>query len=348
MSLIDTFFAILSTQKKAGDRAEDGRPHGDSQDMLNMNVKPLESKESTPLFPVEGSRRSRPRTYVESKVEVVSPEAARSLRDTAHFERQRNISPQNVSRLAAAMEAGQFVPGTQVYICTLPSGRELIVNGNHTLEAVATCGIAQALTITRKVVRDENEAGEIYATFDIQKVRSWRDSMRAIGADDDLPMAETVLSAVRFINNRFSAKTDVTTSRVDQIARVEEYRVAAHQWSDALYGGTLNSRRLLRRASVAAIALVSFRYQPSLAHEFWGRIAHDNGLTNDMPEKALLNWLRNVRNSSGGASRVEHAKAAALAWNAAWRGDKRAYIKPGLMTAFFMLGTPYASGLGEQ
>ncbi len=50
MSLLDTFIAILSTQKKAGDRAEDGRPHGASQDMLNMNVKPLESKADAPLF----------------------------------------------------------------------------------------------------------------------------------------------------------------------------------------------------------------------------------------------------------------------------------------------------------
>lgn len=321
---------VSAPEQKKGDRAEAGRPRISDMQHVMERMPPV-----------------KPRPYAESKVELVTPDRARRLRDTAHFERQRNISPHNVKRLATAMAAGQFVPGTQVYICFLPDGRELIVNGNHTLEAVAACGVPQILTITRKLVMDENEAGEIYATFDIQKVRSWRDSMRAIGADENLPMADTVLAAVRFIDGGFKGAIDSTSSRVNQIAKVEEYRLAAQQWADAIYGGPTSSTKLLQRAAVAAIALIGFRYQPSFAHEFWSRIAQDNGLTNDMPEKALLNWLRNVRGTSGSSSRIEHAKASAAAWNAAWRGEKRTYVKPNQMTTFFMLGTPYANGLGE-
>jgi hypothetical protein len=282
-----------------------------------------------------------------STVEVISGEQARHLRDTCHFPRQRNISDHNVTRLAAAMRARRFVPGTQVFLCVLPDGTMHIVNGNHTLEAVYACDIPQVLTITKLPVANQDEAGEVYATFDIQKVRTWRDSMRAVGADEGIPMADKVLAAVRVIDGRFGSKNDATVPRVDQIARIEEYRLAAHMWATAIAGGVSGSTGMIKRAAVIAVALVGFRYQPSFANEFWSRIAQDDGLTKGMPEKALLHWLRNTHNAAGTSARVEHCKAVAAAWNAAWRGEQRDYIKPNSMSSFFMLGTPYANGLGE-
>lgn len=48
--LIGTFLTILSIEKKAGVRAEDGRPQGASQEMLNMPTKSAESKADATLF----------------------------------------------------------------------------------------------------------------------------------------------------------------------------------------------------------------------------------------------------------------------------------------------------------
>ena len=299
--------------------------------------------EPTPIFLSEQGRRE-----VVSTVEWITPETARRLRDTAHFDRQRNISRINVERLATEISEGNFVKGTQIYIAVLPDGSERIINGNHTLEAVAHCGIPQLLTVTRAAVPDENAAGRIYAVFDIQKVRTWGDSLRASGMGDDIPNAKYVLSAIGAIENDFyqaSLYKAGARSRLHRLERLDEYRVAAEMWSSAVAGAPSESVRLIRRSVVMAVALETFRYQPSAAMEFWGRCAHDDGLTVGMPEKALLIWLRNNKMGASVVMR-EAAKATALAWNAAFRGDERHYVKPGAMGSFFLLGTPLASGLG--
>lgn len=283
-----------------------------------------------------------------SSIEIVTPATARHLRDTAHFDRQRNINERNVARLAAEMAAGRFTPGTQIYICVLPDGSELIVNGNHTLEAVDRAGVPQILTITRKAVPNADAAGRIYAVFDIQKLRTWRDSLRAAGTGNDIPNAGQVLSAIGIIERGFAQFSFGAESRIDRIEKMEEYRVAAQLMADATAGAPKHNLGLIRRAAIMAVALETFRYQPSLASEFWGRIAHDDGLTSKMPEKALLHWLRNSRAAGGALSQREHCRAAALAWNAAFRGEQRHYLRPNSMVSFFILGTPWSHGLKGQ
>jgi hypothetical protein len=89
-----------------------------------------------------------------------------------------------------------------------------------------------------------------------------------------------------------------------------------------------------------------FRYQPSLAAEFWYATAHDEGLVTGQPEKALLSWLRNSVAAGGQSAQREHCRATALAWNAAFKGREIQYVKPNQMAAFCLLGTPWANGLG--
>ncbi|MDP2619521.1 MAG: hypothetical protein Q8P46_05015 [Hyphomicrobiales bacterium] len=283
---------------------------------------------------------------VESTVQVVTPEVARHLRETAHFERQRKISEGNVKRLAAEMQVGRFIPGTQVYICVLPDGKELVINGNHTLEAVAACGIPQVLTVTRKQVADIDDAGRIYAVFDIHKARSWIDSLRATGQGEDVAMAPKVLSAIGVIRNRFEQiKGEAFVSRLDRLNSLKKYKEPAELLSAVLQGAPTETATYVKRAAIMAVALETFRYQASQAAEFWRRFAQDEGLVAGMPERAFLIWLRNNRNTSGASPRRVQARAAALAWNAAFRGDEIKMVKPNGMAAFYLLGTPWAKGL---
>ncbi len=314
-------------RKKSG-----GSPGGVRQRIKDMKIV---AKNETPAN----------RSDLVSTVELITPEAARWMRDNYHFERQRNINQRNVDRLAAEMKAGRFTPGTQIYICTLPDGSNVIVNGNHTLEGVAQSAVAQVLTITHKRVADLDEAGRIYAVFDIQKVRSWRDSLRATGQGEDFPFAEKVLAALGVIELRFNTSQITATSRIQRINAMEDYRDAVEILSDALSGGSTETRRLITRAAVFAVALETSRYQPSLAGEFWSKISRDDGLVKGTPEKALLGWLRNVRSSTGYSIRRAHALAAASAWNAAFKGEGRDHLKPGAMSSFFLLGTPWSNGV---
>jgi hypothetical protein len=318
------------------------RRDGETEKGPHRSATPSESKMN-----ITAQRAMVQYDSVRSGLERITPEEARRLRDTAHFPRQRNISNSNVERLAHEMRTGRFTPGTQVYIGVLPDGKEWVLNGNHTLEAVHASGIPQLLTITRKSVADEDDAGRVYAVFDIQKVRSWGDSLRATGAAEDLPNADKFLSAVGVIKNRFAQGNFAhMASRLDRIGALVEYREPAEFWNMITAGGCRHATRLMSRAAVLAVALETIRYQPSFAIEFWGRIASDNGLVSTMPEKALLSWLRNNKSSGGVKNQGDHARAAAAAWNAAFRGEERQYVKPNSMTSFFLLGTPWANGLG--
>jgi hypothetical protein len=280
---------------------------------------------------------------ITTKVELITPERARIMRDTAHFERQRNLSPGNVDRLAKEMAAGRFTQGTQIFLCVLPGGRDRIINGNHTLEAIHKSGKPQLLTITRVEVENMDEAGRMYAVFDLQKVRSWGDSLRGTGLGEGIPQAVAVVAALGIIQVGFKAGGISAGSRIERLDMLDDYRYAAELWGDAVTGATKQNVSFLKRASVLAVALETLRFQPHAAHAFWHRVAQDNGLTAGMPERALLNWLR-ANKISGETDRHEHVKAAALAWNAFFKGATPGWIKPRSMTSFYLLGTPWVPG----
>lgn len=284
---------------------------------------------------------------VTSTVELVTPERARHLRDTAHFERQRNINQKNVQRLATEILAGRLTDGTQIYLCELPNGELRIANGNHTLEAVALAGKPQLLTMTTKKVKDLDEVGSIYAVFDIQKVRTWSDSAKAMGVDQEVPNSQKILPAVRLIQSGF----DVSRERAsvhETLANVHSYQEEAIRFDDLRKRSMSDTARLMTRAGILAIILETLRYQPSLAFEFWTEVAEDDGLGNGNPAKALLNWLRRQAGVSGGVAQKEHMLAAAQAWNARFKDEERQIIRVSKSNSLHLLGTPHDSGFNPD
>ncbi len=280
---------------------------------------------------------------ITSEIEWVTPEKARHLRRTANFERQRNIKSKNVNRLCNEMIAGRFIPGTQVYLCELPNGELRIANGNHTLEAVALSGQPQCLTVTKHKVKNLVEVGDIYAVFDIHAIRTWNDSAKALGIDDQVPMLSKVMPAVKAIERGFTKLASSEDSRTDNLEAISAYAREAEIFSGLVRGCTSDSGKLLSRAGVLAIILETLKYQPSLGAEFWGDIVADDGLRTGMPEKALLNWLRNNK-SAGGKVMVDNTMIASVAWNAKFEGEEIKRLKIEDTSTFHLLGTPHAKG----
>lgn len=280
---------------------------------------------------------------VTSTVELVTPEKARHLRDTAHFERQRNINQKNVQRLAHEIREGRLTDGTQIYLCELPNGELRIANGNHTLEAVSLAGKPQLLTMTTKKVRDLVEVGLIYAVFDIQKPRTWMDSAKAMGVDQEMPNTQKILPAVRLIQSGFAAAT-ARASVHETLENVHSYQEEAVRFDELKKGSMSDSARLMTRSGVLSVILETLRYQPSLAYEFWTEVAEDDGLANGNPAKAFLNWLRRQPSTSGGGSQREHVLAAAQAWNARFKDEERQLIRVAKSNSFYLLGTPHDGG----
>lgn len=283
---------------------------------------------------------------IKTKTIWITPEDARKLRDTCQFEWQRKISERNIERLSNEMKRGTFIPGTPIILAVFPNGDRALLNGNHTLEAVVDSGVTIPLTFIDIRCIDLKEAGAIYATLDIQKARTWEDTLKGSG-NSEFPLGGKAVSAIGLVlqNFRYDPKNiEVITSRTYRLDQLDDYRVASEVIQGAI-AGTPN-RRLVLRAAILAVALGTAKYQPSKATEFWGEIARDDGLVTGMPQKALLRYMQNHR--PNGADNNLHMVAAALAWNAFFDGRDLETCKPGSVIEFHLTATPWSRTQRKQ
>ena len=278
---------------------------------------------------------------ITTEVIMLTPEVAEMMRTTCLFERQRPVSERNIERLAHEMVNGTFVRGTPIFVAVFPNNMMRMLNGNHTCEAVRKSGIAIPVVIIYLKVVDIEAASAIYSVLDIQKARTWSDALKARGTFDDFPMAKSVLSAIGFIMTDFrhDPLNTAIKSRDSRFAELTKYRPAAEMLADAIANAPGVNTRKLRLVPVLSVALISTRYQPSMAAAFWSGLVYDDGLPANDPRKALLRYLNNLTNP-GTALWEDMARAAALAWNAGFERRKLEVCKPNQMGTFRIIGTP--------
>jgi hypothetical protein len=229
-----------------------------------------------------------------SKLLTIDGEQARQFRLACRYPGQRKISAGNVARLSLAMQRGTFVQGTSIHFCALPDGKTYLINGNHCMEAVVSCGIPQVFNVVVIPVADMAAVADIYMNFDTHKQRTWQDAVRAQGLDQDIPMAEAVTAALGLVMQGFrynSTNVDANTDRGKRFLLVRQYEAYAAQMHAAISGTPNLNRRLCLRRAVLGVALETFRYQGPTAADFWGGLAKDDGLAARDPRKTLLRYL---------------------------------------------------------
>lgn len=281
----------------------------------------------------------------------VTPELAAQWIAERKFDRQRKIDPKNVERLASEMTNGWFVAGTPIFVCILPDGRMLQVNGNHTLRAVVKSGVTVPLTVIYRHVQNEDEAGEIYAVIDYQKVRTKADGLKAMALEDG-PLVSEAMSAMSFLLTDFRDKADSATAKSQQRQHQElkKYENALallySAWKNAK-GKSVNSENVkaLQRGPFMAVAMATARYSPSLALEFWGGAARNDGLASTDPRGVLLNFAKGAK-TGGTDRRMLAVQYSAATWNAFYEGDSRHFVQPARLKGenFRLLGTPWHRG----
>lgn len=287
---------------------------------------------------------------------MVTPTMARTLRETAKYERQRPIHDGHVNRLASEMLAGRFTAGTTVHICRF-GDTVAIVNGNHTLEGIIESKVTVPLLFLYTVVKSEEEIARIYASHDIGRARVWADAIRAAGLFGDMDASQQFISsfgsALLPIQLKFqdfqlrnvtsdgpratSAAQIRARSRELRIALMREYRPQAEFYYLAVKLGRPRIQLWMRRATVFAIALETFKAQPSMATEFWEGLARDDGLKKTDPRKQLLTYLAEHPATE---SRVVQSRAIASAWNAFFEKRTVTFLR-GSDQPFVLRGTPW-------
>lgn len=287
------------------------------------------------------------KALLKSELVDVTPALAANLRASSHFERQRVLRQPHIDRLASEMKNGTFVPATQIYLAVLPDKSMRILNGNHTLEAVAKGDFPVPLTLTYHTVKDLDEAGRLYARFDIQRTRTWGDAYKAYGFDAAIPSEwmTKIGSALGMIISGFSSRTLLVDnnmrSRDIRSQFMEAYKDTALLLLNSFNHPTAEAVRFMKRRQVLAIALETARYQPSAAAEFWSEFVRDDGLKNGNPRKTLLKYLRESGSANSLTEAIGQATAIALAWNAFYKGKEIVTLRPGATNSFVIAGTPW-------
>jgi hypothetical protein len=235
-----------------------------------------------------------------------------------------------VAYLLDIMERGQL---TDLVISEveMPDGRRVLVDAYHRLTALIHYGRSlPAVLITYKANSDD-ELAERYGKIDRPLVRRPIDMLRAAGLERESGLKpkqlKVVSSGAHIAHHNFGGVSfSRQKSLIDRTDETSEWLDEGLLFMAAIEGCSNEVRKLLERAPVCAVALVTFRHQAEAATAFWHTTAMEDSLARDSPQAVLLKWLRssNVATAKG---RAHYSRYVSLAWNAFFQGRRLTILK---------------------
>lgn len=271
--------------------------------------------------------------------ELITPKQA-ELWLSSVYEGQRRVRQYHVNHLASEMKKGKFMPTAVIHFCML-NGKPHLVNGQHTLRAIVESQVPQKLTVVRVSVTSELELARMYMSYDIGIKRSLKDAIKALGLEEITGLSydhiSKLCSACTWIERGFHYRF-IKTLENRKVLPFEDQINLAQPWFDE-YKMVFNTispcgstiRNKIQKNSVLSVALITFRYRPQNAEDFWRQVAQDDGLRISDPRKTLHNYLLKyvdiTRVSSGDKRQyIVHpdtfSRAVARAWNGFMSGEE--------------------------
>lgn len=339
---IKSFFADIGKKKAPVDA---GAVVQLETEVTNMNLQeamPLDNPTAT-----VSSASSRRPLNLGNGLMTVTPEIAERILAECNFEGQRVIDKRTAAALALEMKLGIFTEGMQLHFARL-NGRVILVDGQHRLTGVIRAGEAVKFNIWITDADTTEEVEALYYRHDlVSRKRSVGDGLRAIHIDERQNLSPTqaqrVIAAVKVIEGgiatpnqgRRSAEMMVMDRVLD---KAKSWWPAARMFYDAISGAPAKNCLGLQRKEILAVALMTCRYQPERAPDFWGPAAHDDGLRKFDPRKQLLKFVEDIRGFDGGNNGA--VRAAALCWNAWGEGKPIQVLRAGGDAPIVINGTP--------
>lgn len=240
----------------------------------------------------------------EHDIVEVSPETA-EVWLKSQFEGQRRLREHHVYLLAQEMESGNFIPHSSIVFADY-GGKSYLIDGQHRLQAVTLYGKTVKMPVLRRKATSLREVQEWYSSIDQGLRRTAGDAIRAQGLASELSLTERQAArlggAVRQITTGFldatagigSAKRARVRARSNAFVSelMRKWSKEAQTYFSLIQGGEQSNYYLFERASVMACALLTLKYVPEKAKEFWSGAARDDGLSRHDPRKRFLVWLR--------------------------------------------------------
>jgi len=260
----------------------------------------------------------------------IDSELASLMLEYNSFKRQRRVSKDNINLLKRAMIEGKFIPECITFAVYIDEMGDLVckvINGQHRLLAIVDAEVVGYDFTVRYVPFDSYESAALaYSSLDKNKGRSFADHLVATGMIDNIALISQIKSGLRNIAMhikcefkagrsayRGGAKDDIENGEI-----ASEYLDAIEAYSDLCRSGSVNSRKIFARHSVAAVAIVTIKHFDDDEREataFWSKAITGIGLRDGDPEKALFDKLYSIEGSDDTTNAIR-ARAAAIAWNA--------------------------------
>lgn len=287
---------------------------------------------------------------VRSELVTVTPQMAEQWLSHANYERQRKRAEWHVNRLAGEMEKGRFVAGTQIHFCLL-GGKLKLVNGQHTLAAIARSGIPITLNVLHTQVESEAELGQLYGRHDRHRSRTPHDAFLGMGLAAELELSEQEVNAfasgLKWVLANFRrysvhhGDVEISTSLDFLAEHMRDYASYARRYFEFVREARHGMKGAFKRSPVVAVGLVTIKHQPDKAKDFWSGCADDDALVRLDPRRALNVFLS--KNTSGHGDPVQYIRHVAGAWNKFYESGTLQLLRPGDSgkIGVTIKGTPY-------
>lgn len=291
-------------------------------------------------------------------VEAITPEkAAEYLR--YNYAHNRKPRKHHVAFLANEMRCGRFMPTAEIHLM-FRNGEPVLVNGQHTCAAIVQYGKPVAVTVRKTLAR---EAGQIALTYafghDTGLRRTFNDAMGSYNLSEatglTLRQVEALASAIRHIKSGFDKSRSGDGVVKQSPADIVEYIYVWAAEAKVLFSVTNycdnNITGLLKKTGALSVAILTIRYQPEKALDFWRGVAMPEGIHWGDPRWTARRALEDSKGRAGtkGITPGRLARQLARAWNAHYKGEELKQIKVNDEYApIVLLGTPYNGKQSED
>jgi len=258
---------------------------------------------------------------IKTEVVTLSPRDALGVLAEFKYKLQRRVRDHQVKRYNEEMKKGEWAPGGQIIIAHW-HGNTFNLDSNHRLHALALGGVPNiTFTITHYFFDDKatmRDIADYYAKIDQGLMRSWRDITTAYELVErkkalNITLVNRMGPAIAHMYFNFGrlSRTHHYLSKVDQVKYTEKFVGMAAKYWEAIDGGEFAAD--LKQSAYFSLGMITFKYAPDQALDYWSGISYNDGLRNVDPRarivKLIIDRSRNV-------TIQDKTLAAARCWNA--------------------------------
>lgn len=285
-------------------------------------------------------------------LEFITPDQAKEWLDTCQYERQRDRYTPHINDMRFILRQRQYSVQS-ITLCEI-DGEWKLTNGQHRCASIVEEGIGVWEVVIRKYGGSSESGATEYSRTDRGKRRRVADAIRAHGLAEEFgmqqPQINQVSGAVTHIITGFGYTKPTIRNRLhlqNQDARVEEVRnwlPIASKYFKTITGAQRGRYKHFTLASTMAVGLVTLKYSPESAEDFWYQAAHNS--PNDDADPVLALQIVFRERLIERKDPILFARYVAACWNAFY--DKRPLAKARTQSTkepINIAGSPYQGRL---